>query len=528
MLDINIISLKFCLLILINIIVGVVTSPQPSNQPTNNNNAQNGEEMETLDVQALVEDAIDWAQNISLVWIPKYNSRGDVTQFVAFTLFPSPFPRKLFEQAQKLQHAYNLLYFRISHDYDFLAKAYEEVGKTNLPIRRLLNILNAVKAEGIKQKISLLLTRSDYMCHVAKNKENDEQHYELKQVEFNAGQIGGISVSRRIPNLHRRMMWKASRKWSQNEMPDSDGDISFAKALYEAWHAFGDPNAIILIVANKRSSNRLGQRHIEYEIELLKNRKVKAVRIGEVERAALLKDGRLTLDPNDFSLRMDGTTIAVVYQITDPVESEQTEHEAAAQLLIERSTAIKSPTVGLNLASQKKVQQLLAKPGMLEHFLPEPEYKGMIDDLRSTFAGLWDLNDNDETTLMAIKDAIANPEDYVLKPNMEGGGHNFWGKEIAQKLRTFTQDERAAHILMKRVHPMVIKNFIVRPGQTNAYFGRMTSELSIVGWLLGDAARDFHVLKAEQRGHFMRTKMENVNEGGISVGTGAFDSPYLI
>ena len=45
------------------------------------------------------------------------------------SLFPTPFPRKLFERAQRLQRLYNALYARIALDTDFLDRVLgEEVG----------------------------------------------------------------------------------------------------------------------------------------------------------------------------------------------------------------------------------------------------------------------------------------------------------------------------------------------------------------------------------------------------------------
>uniref|UniRef100_A0A183BRL7 Glutathione synthase n=1 Tax=Globodera pallida TaxID=36090 RepID=A0A183BRL7_GLOPA len=176
------------------------------------------------------------------------------------------------------------------------------------------------------------------------------------------------------------------------------------------------------------------------------------------------------------------------------------------------------------LATQKKVQQLLAKPGMIERFLPEDP--SMVTMLRSTFAGLWSLNDTDERCQNAIKDAIEHPENYVIKPNMEGGGHNFFGQQVREKLLTFTADEREAHILMQKLNPMIVKNYMIR-SLKEPVFGEMTTELGIFGFLLGDS-RDKTVAYNVQKGHFMRTKLASVNEGGVSIGTGVFDSPYLI
>ena len=45
------------------------------------------------------------------------------------------------------------------------------------------------------------------------------------------------------------------------------------------------------------------------------------------------------------------------------------ESEWAARLMMERSRAIKSPSIHYHLAGTKKVQQELAKPGQVERFL---------------------------------------------------------------------------------------------------------------------------------------------------------------
>jgi hypothetical protein len=51
--------------------------------------------------------------------------------------------------------------------------------------------------------------------------------------------------------------------------------------------------------------------------------------------------------------------------------------------------------------------------------------------LRSCFAGLWSLDDvDDAATQRVIAAAIAAPEDYVLKPQREGGGNNLYGAPL--------------------------------------------------------------------------------------------------
>ena len=56
---------------------------------------------------------------------------------------------------------------------------------------------------------------------------------------------------------------------------------------------------------------------------------------------------------------------------------------------MERSRAIKSPTVHYQLTGSKKVQQALALPGVVERFLTDSEAAKKV---RSTFAGLYPLD----------------------------------------------------------------------------------------------------------------------------------------
>lgn len=61
-----------------------------------------------------------------------------------------------------------------------------------------------------------------------------------------------------------------------------------------------------------------------------------------------------------------------------------------ARLMMERSCAVKCPDISTHLVGTKKVQQELARPGVLESFFPdEPE---TVTQIRATFAGLYTLD----------------------------------------------------------------------------------------------------------------------------------------
>ena len=50
------------------------------------------------------------------------DSKGDI-QHIPFTLFPSPFPQKLFTAAREVQTDFNLLVHKVSQDFEFTKKA---------------------------------------------------------------------------------------------------------------------------------------------------------------------------------------------------------------------------------------------------------------------------------------------------------------------------------------------------------------------------------------------------------------------
>uniref|UniRef100_A0A183C365 Glutathione synthetase n=1 Tax=Globodera pallida TaxID=36090 RepID=A0A183C365_GLOPA len=476
----------------------------------------------THDIQALVDDAIDWAHNVFIIMrTPAHYGRSDVAQFAPFTLFPSPFPRKFYDQAMAVQKAMSLLYFRIACDFDFLKMAYKDVIQSDKSVRQFMELLEEIKKEGIKQPLALFLQRSDYMIHESYDEQTNKQKLELKQIEVNGASIGTACLSQQVRLLHKRVLQKAgvSDAFIESVLPENQSSKEMDRMIYQAWLTYGDPNAIILFMDGKKSSWHFVQSHEHYELERLTNGKAKIVHLD-----CNSEFKNLTMD-EDFTLRLDGRPVAVAYKNMIFLGYTSTPEEYHYIRMIERSKAIKVSSLFLEFSTSKKVQQLLAMPGMVERFFPDPSEAQMVADIRNTFAKLWGLENDNEQTRRVIEDAIAHPERYVLKPNKEGGGKNFWGQDIADKLKTFTQTERAAHILMERLNPLSTKNFLVRPNK-ETLFSDVVNEIGIYGFIFGNL-EDGTVVHYEQNGHVIRSKLADKNEGGISAGSGAIDSPYL-
>lgn len=74
-------------------------------------------------------------------------------------LFPSPFPRHLFDHAKRIQRIYNVLYARVAMDTEFLDRVMgvdEGVGKVDDFTGQLWRIWKELREEGIAQVCFLL------------------------------------------------------------------------------------------------------------------------------------------------------------------------------------------------------------------------------------------------------------------------------------------------------------------------------------------------------------------------------------
>lgn len=479
-----------------------------------------------MQLRRMVEDAVDWAHAYGMVMrTPQRKDCSDLCQTAPFALLPSPFPREIFEQAVNVQEAMSLLYFRISWDYEFLLRAHSEVVKTDQFTRHLVNILKAVHDEGIRQTKTLLIQRADYMCH---DEGNEESKYKLKQVEVNNIAASMGSLSERATLLHRRVLEDLGVKSEllKIAIPDNKPVDTIARGIYEAWRDFNDDSALVLFVVEEVNQNQLDQRHVEYRLDELSERRAMIVRLTLTQCAK-----RLTLGgESGFSLIFDDIQrVAVVYfRAGYSPDNYLSESEWDARLLIEKSDAVKCPWIGLQVANTKKIQQVLSQSGAVERFFPDnPE---VCVQIRDTFANMWGLEGDDEETRNIIQKAIENPELFVLKPQLEGGGGNYYGQEVADMLKKLTKDEKAAHILMERIRPMVVKNYLVRPME-DVNLVNTVGELGTYGYLYGNGsfnAKDEKVVFTNYRhGHIIRSKAENVDKGGVAVGAAVIDSPFL-
>lgn len=210
--------------------------------------------------------------------------------------------------------------------------------------------------------------------------------------------------------------------------------------------------------------------------------------------------------------------------------------EWTTRLLLERSRAIKCPSMALQLAGAKKIQQVLSEPGVLEDFLLGPERPDVgsgegagslmqadIEKLRLTWIGLWPMDDS-PLGQEAYRLAMTESERYVLKPQREGGGNNIYRTDIPECLNTLAKTHQApgeperkeGYILMELITPPPgVSNWLLRGGDSKARLADVVSELGVYGVSLfgGEEGAVNRVA-----GTLLRTKGRENDEGGVAIG----------
>ena len=117
------------------------------------------------------------------------------------------------------------------------------------------------------------------------------------------------------------------------------------------------------------------------------------------------------------------------------------------------------------------IQQQLARPGVVERFYASD--KGGVATaklVRSLFAGLFSLGEdaNRGDDLEAVRRILDEQQqgNYVLKPQREGGGYNFYGDQLLEKMQqNVTRTETGTLVLDKSLGEYILMERLFPPRQ---------------------------------------------------------------
>lgn len=471
------------------------------------------------------------------------------------SLLPNAYPQQAFEHAESLATSFNELVDRISRDSSFLEETLEGVIEADPYTAKLLQLYKQVYGDpnSVAHTADRLgIHRSDYMLHKLKG----QTEYSLKQVELNtiASSFGGLSCH--VASLHRYLTSRFATETdgflaTNQKIVSSSSDKAagvpqnptlqrIPKAMSVAFYRYAErfckgdaSNLAFLFVVQEGETNTVDQRLLEFH--LWEDYQIPVIRMSLTKAAT-----QLTRQDDTGALFVDGKEIAVVYYRAGYAPTDYPDGddgvEWKSRLVLENSRAAKCPSLGYHLAGAKKVQQELARPGVVERFFPSDAEKSQVDNMRSTFAGLYSLGGDDMTPedITAVKECLEGKQgQYVLKPQREGGGYNFYGEELAEKLKSNIKQEGgniqlakvlAEFILMERLFPPEQRCVLLRNGKVEGS-GESVSELGCFGTLV--VAPDGKVAHNEYAGFLLRTKFSNVDEGGVASGFATLSSPYL-
>ncbi|KZO96907.1 glutathione synthase [Calocera viscosa TUFC12733] len=494
-------------------------------------------QLDAVHLQELTNLATDWSMFHGLVYRPPANPPSEPYPSTSrvihapFTLFPSPLPRQLYELARRLQPLYNTLYARIAVDVLWLDKIMSAVAKVDDFQLELYKIWKQVRAEGITQPLELGLWRSDYLVHSL-----PDGAFTLRQVEFNCISSSFGALASRTNQMHRYLeaatgYYGAHPLLNANNLPQNGALEGLALGIAEAHKAYGVPSATVLFLVQPHERNVFDQRPLEYELLTKHGVHVERVTFADLAASASLSESKQLLYTTP--LKPQPLEISVVYMRAGYTPNDYFgEADWAARLLVERSKAIKCPTVGAQLAGAKKVQQALMEEGVLESFLldpargPEKFTESDLVLLRASFAPMYAL---DATT---VQTTIENAAHLVLKPQREGGGNNVYRSNIPPFLKKLPAAEHEAWVVMELIEPPPLRNVLLKAGasEEGGKEGDVISELGIFGICLygSEGSGSCEIKVNEEVGYLVRTKGRESDEGGVAVGFSCLDSLVLV
>ena len=318
----------------------------------------------------------------------------------------------------------------------------------------------------------------------------------------------------------------------ENNLPANTSLSFISEALTVAHSAYKesvitDRRIAVLFVIQPGERNVFDQRSLEYEILEKHSIPVHRRTFDQLRHEA-------SLDPSSLALLLQTTEgpkveISIVYYRAGytPTDYTTSAHYDVRKLL-ERSLAIKCPSIALQLAGSKKIQAVLAKPGVVESFLLPNPSKGYVEpfteddvkDLRASWVDMWGLEEPD-----GVPWARERHQELVLKPQREGGGNNVYKGDIPGFLDRLDEKEREAWIAMELIKvPKGGENYLVRSG-SEVVRCRTVSELGTFGWALFGKGKES---RYGEGGYLLRTKGEDSDEGGVAAGFSVLDSVMLV
>lgn len=430
----------------------------------------------------------------------RYAADGRVTHLPC-SLTPWKAPRGFYQETLETTSLVTELYHAVANDDDFLHRELEQARAADPFIESLFQAKECERAG----KPALYLNRND--CMPASGSDG---RVWPKQVEMNlmASALGEASS----------VVWRMHQFVGQGlgwDLPSNWAGKNLANALAEGYRQLNSDGVVLLLIPQGEVS--------VFDQRILETRLVEEH--GLRTRRATLEDLGERGEIRGGDLYLDGHKVAIAYFRTGYAPLHYTSEVAwKARHLIEQSSAVSIPSARTQLANTKLIQLVLSSVEVLERFVAAD----VARRLARTFVAFSKLDEPyqsvDGRVMLGREVALAQPDDWVLKPHREGGGNNFFGEQMVERLKSMSAKEGAAYILMEKIRQPAFDSVRLVDGQ--AIPCRCVTELgffSTAYYGVGATAPTF--LNTE--GYLLRTKDESTDEGLVLGGFSFLDTVLL-
>jgi len=417
-----------------------------------------------------------------------------------FNSYPKKVSKEEVSELLSIQKDWNVLLNSMARDFDWYSELLKEMVEKEDFVRRLYEISKKCRAYPHTQKVSLVVSRNDYMYNSKDNR--------WLQVEYNTIAAGLMPSSDSVQKLHKHV----------NQNLFDAKDLEFEKsqnmellkdALLAGYKAYSNKKAVaLLIIPNAFEANMFDQRRVEKSlfengIDCLR------VTLEEVYNNS-------EFDESTGTLYVHGQEVGLVYFRAGYIpEHYYNEDTWKAREIIEMSRAVKCPNIDSQMINFKIFQVYLAKDHVLENFIPEEAKRKQF---QKNFAQFWDFEDYTKIPeILAMVES--NPSLYVLKPQREGGANNYFDHEIVDMIKNLSPEEISTYLLMEKIDSSPHIGYFVRNKQMNIM--PCTSELGVFAYVLSDSEK---ILESKVGGTLVRSKPSCLSEGGLARGYGVIDS----
>ena len=509
----------------------------------NNNNNNNNNNVQLKRISKLIET---WCGCHGLLYADAQlnNNKNELDNLYVWrtaplSLLPLPYPYKAYQYTKDLQPIINTLIDKVSRDKDFLINTLNIIARTDAFTNKLLQIYEEIDENLIKESIQLGLHRSDYMLNI--DDINDNNNEKPLQIEINTIASSFGCLSEKVTTLHKYILerldkdnsaWDDIRKqlnYTFNDpiitlksIPDNVSTRMLAFGIAMAHLVFGDNQSIVLFVVQPGERNVADQRLLAEELWVSHNIRTEFITLSDVINQCYVDNNKILKYKIDNNIEHEKIVSVVYYRAGYSPSDYPTNNEWEARKMIEKSSAIKCPSIGYQLAGTKKVQQVLCEENILEKYLNTEQCKL----LRECFALQYSLGTMaTKESLEAIENAINDGSKWVLKPQREGGGNNYYGTDLSNFLNKHKSDTiLSEYILMQRIFPRVMNSLFLRNSEIKLL--PSINELGIYGTFLGDGSSK--PLINTYSGYLLRTKPWGVDEGGVATGFSVLNSIALL